>query len=453
MECSPQKIYINFFDIVISGLNMVLLTTKMRINPTKKQEKLLWELSNTCRLLYNQALTERKYLYEAYRCSILYTDQQNALPQLKKQYPRYQSVYSKVLQMTLKKLDGAFKAYFGLRKKGDTTAKWPTFRGKKYFFTLCYNQSGFKLTPQTIRLSHKHPSRTELVFSVPFDLTRYQVKQIELFFDRYENQFYLTVTYDQPEPPFEDNGLYQAFDLGTVKHTAVNLHGKFLESTVKRADKYWEPKFQSLQKRKDHCKKGSKRYRLLSQRLLTIKRKCRNQTKDWQHKQSKNLVQNTKANTIVVGDLSPKQMTKTGRKKGNSMKYQKSLNRGVHNTGHLSRFVELLTYKAKLQGKKVIAIDERNTSKTCAVCGHQKKAMSLSERLYQCEVCGIVRDRDQNAAINIMKRFLSQNALWTGYQYFCKCIANLRYTVNGKMKVSLHSSGEGFSELVESHLL
>jgi putative transposase len=425
----------------------------MRINPIKKQEELLWELANTCRLVYNQALAERKYLYEAYQYSVSYTDQQNALPQVKKYYPNYGFVYSKVLQMTLKKLDGAFKAYFGLRKKEDRTAKLPTFRGKKYFFTLCYNQSGFKVAPQTIRLSHKHPSKIELIFTVPLDFTRYQIKQIELFFDRYENQFYLTVTYDQSEPLFEDNGLYQAFDLGIIKHTAVNLHGKFLESNIKRADKYWEPKFHSLQRRKAHCKKNSRRYRLFGQRLLTIKRKCRNQTKDWQHKQSKNFVRNTKANTIIVGDLSPKQMTKTGKKKGHSKKYQKSLNRGVHNTGHLSRFVELLTYKAKLQGKRVIAIDERNTSKTCAVCGHQKGGIPLSERLYQCEVCGIVRDRDQNAAINIMKRYLSQNALWTGYQYFCNRIANLRYTVNGEMKVSLHSSGEGFSELVGSHLL
>jgi putative transposase len=261
-----------------------------------------------------------------------------------------------------------------------------------------------------------------LTFSIPIDFTSYKVKQIELFFDRYDKKFYLTVTYDQPEPPFEDNGLYQAFDLGTIKHTAVNLQAKFLESTVKRPDKYWEPKVQSLQRRKDHCKKGSKRHRLFSQRLLTIKRKSSNQTKDWQHKQSKNFVQNTKANTIIVGDLSPKQMVKNGRNngKGKITKYHKSINRGVHNTGHLNRFVELLTYKARLLGKRVITIDERNTSKQCSFCGHKKSHLPLYQRIYHCESCGTVLDRDQNSAINIMKRFLSHNALWTSYQYFEK---------------------------------
>jgi len=432
---------------------MVLLTRKFRIHPTQSQEELLWNLSETCRLLYNQALAERRYLYEMYQYSVSYKDQQNALPQLKQHDPSYKSVYSKVLQMTLKKLDGAFQAFFGLQRNGDSTVRLPTFRGKQYFFTLCYNQSGFKLTDQTLQFSHKHPSNTELLFAVPFDFTRFQVKQIELFLDRYDNHFHLTVTYDQPVPPFVDNGRYQAFDLGTMKHTAVNLQGKFLESIVKRHDKYWEPQIQSLQRRKDHCKNGSRRYRLFSQRLVTIRRKSANQTKDWQHKQSIHLLQNTKANTIIVGDLSPKQMVQKGRKNGKMGRYQKSINRGVHNTGHLGRFVELLTYKAQLLGKRVITIDERNTSKTCAVCGHQKKSMPLFERVYHCEVCGIVRDRDQNSAINIMMRFLSQHALWMGYQSFLKRIDNLRYTVNGKTKVSLHLVGEGFTELVGSHLL
>jgi ribosomal protein L37AE/L43A len=100
--------------------------------------------------------------------------------------------------------------------------------------------------------------------------------------------------------------------------------------------------------------------------------------------------------------------------------------RGVHNTGHLNRFVELLTYKAKLLGKRVITIDERNTSKICSVCGHKKSRMPLYQRIYHCKSCGTVLDRDQNSAINIMKRFLSHNALWTSYQYFEKNVRNIR---------------------------
>ncbi|WP_369798615.1 zinc ribbon domain-containing protein [Methanosarcina sp. WH1] len=50
--------------------------------------------------------------------------------------------------------------------------------------------------------------------------------------------------------------------------------------------------------------------------------------------------------------------------------------------------------------------------------------LPLWERTIKCD-CGNVIDRDRNSAINIMERFLSQNALWTGYQRFSD---NLRQT-------------------------
>ncbi|MHA1207260.1 MAG: RNA-guided endonuclease InsQ/TnpB family protein [Candidatus Hodarchaeales archaeon] len=287
-------------------------------------------------------------------------------------------------------------------------------------------------------LAHKHPEAVELIFSIPLDFTNTkvkQIKQVEVFQDRYDNQFYVAVTYEQESPPYIDNGYYQAFDLGITKHTAVNSSGKFLETTVKRPDKYWLQHIRSLQQRRDHCLKNSRRHRLLSQRLRSIQRKNANQTKDWQHKQSKKLLQNTKANTLIVGDLSVKKMV-SNRKNSQKYKYQKSLNRGVYNTGHLGRFVELLTYKARLIGKRVIVVDERFTSKTCAFCGHKKEHMPLSERTFHCEICGIVIDRDQNSAINIMKRFLSHNALCTGYQQFLISVDNLRQTIYDKKKFS-----------------
>ncbi len=431
---------------------MVILTRKFTIIPNEQQTEVLWELSETCRTLYNLALAERKLFYDNYNNCITYKDQQNALPRLKRLFPRYLQVYSKVLQMTLKKLDAAYQAFFGSLKSGDSTTRPPSFRGKHYFFTLCYNQSGFAITKQTIRFSHKHPSMTELHFPVPFDFTTTVVKQVEIFQDRYDMRFYLAITYEQKSLEYVDNGLYQAFDLGIIKHTAVNLHGKFLESIVKRPDKYWQNRIQLLQQRRDHCKKDSRRHRLFSQRLRSIQRKCANQTKDWQHKQSKNFLQNTQANTIIVGDLSPKQMI-AGKKNKKKSKYQKSINRGVHSTGHLSRFIELLTYKAELIGKRVIVIDERATSKTCAVCGNKKCRFPLSERFYQCEICGFAIDRDKNAAINIMKRILSHHALWTGYHQFISAVDNLRNTVNGKTKISHSFADSGFGELVENHLL
>ena len=121
------------------------LTQKIRINPSKKQEYLLWILSEKCRLLYNFALAERIENYQQNKRTsmekrhyISYSSQSRALPILKDKYPEYRWVYSKVLQTTLKKLDANYQSFFSLWKKRDKIItqlnKWKLFkRGNNQF--------------------------------------------------------------------------------------------------------------------------------------------------------------------------------------------------------------------------------------------------------------------------------------------------------------------------------
>ena len=109
-----------------------------------------------------------------------YTKQQNDLPEIKEKYPEYEWVYSKVLQMTLRKLDANYKSFFALWGNGDKKARPPKFKSKKYFTTLCYNQSGFKITKNSVVFSHKHPSKELLEFEIPKELVpNEKIKQIE----------------------------------------------------------------------------------------------------------------------------------------------------------------------------------------------------------------------------------------------------------------------------------
>ena len=68
-----------------------------------------------------------------------------------------------------------------------------------------------------------------------------------------------------------------------------------------------------LQSRRDHCKKKSRKWRYLNNVLKKHKRKCSRQTKDFQHKLSRRIVENTKANTIIVGDLNVKGMAQSSK--------------------------------------------------------------------------------------------------------------------------------------------
>jgi putative transposase len=377
------------------------LTQKIRIFPTPEQAQVLWALSERCRLLYNIALAER---VEKWRSGtpVGYVKLANALPKTKEEYPEYGWVYSKVLQGVLRQLDADYRSFFALWKT-DPTAMPPGFKGKKHFTTMIYNQSGFWAGKGRIALSHFY-NDTPLEFAIPDNLSFEEVKQVSIFM--YGNDFYLSVIYEKPEKPYTDNGLYQAIDLGVGKIvTAVNSQGKFLEVENPRTDKYWQPKVEDVQSKRDHCRKVSRKWDRYNHKKRKMEKKRDNQMRDLQHKQSRKLVDNTKANTIVIGDLSVKSMPQSDRI---PKRMKKGLNRTTQNCGYLSRFAGYLAYKAELAGKKVIEISEKGTTKTCCVCGKEHD-MQIWDRAMECD-CGNGLDRDRNSAVNIMVRFLSQSA-------------------------------------------
>ena len=396
------------------------LTQKTRIYPTQEQLEVLWDLSEKCRLIYNFALSERienwkeqSKLPKNQRKYINYSKQQNELPEIKQKYPEYKWVYSKVLQMTLKKLDGSYKSFFSLWRNGDKDARPPKYKGKDYFTTLCYNQSGFKIENNLISFSHKHPSKTELSFDIShYSLTKdaKKVKQVEIFTKK--GKWFVSITYEIQEPEYIDNGKYQAIDLGISNIvSAVNLDGKFIQIKNRRADLYWKKKLEEVQSKRDHCKKYSRRWKKYHRKFCKMKSKCANQLKDFQHKISRQIVENTKANTIIVGDLDVRAMAKRKEttRSPRQNKANNTLNHSMQNTGSLGRFVQFLTYKARKIGKRVIRIDESYTTQTCAKCGKRIKR-KLSERIINCD-CGHQMDRDLNSSINIMVKFLQSDDL------------------------------------------
>ena len=400
----------------------IQLCRKVEIFPMDDQKEVLWALSERCRLIYNFALAERREIYEKTGRGMAYTKQQNTLPGIKKKYPEYSWVYSKVLQMTLKSLSADYKSFFALKKNGDKNARPPSFKGKKYFTTMNYNQSGFRLDRKNNKISFTqfYKKDVELSFSVPDYLMDgiKRVIQISIFHNHDNDKFYLSLTYEEKvKKEYLDNGLYQAIDPGITKIvTAVNSAGKFFEVKTPRHDKYWNPIIDSLKSKRDHCLKGSRKWNRYNKTYRTCESRRAHQIKDFEHKLSRKMVDNTKANTIIIGKLDVKNMAQ-------SDKATKGLNRATQSTGYLSRFIGFLTYKSELAGKKLIEINEEDTSKTCC-CDGKKHDMPIWVRTMKCD-CGNVIDRDKNSAVNIMVRFLSQNALWTGYR---EVLDNLRKT-------------------------
>ena len=113
-----------------------------------------------------------------------------------------------------------------------------------------------------------------------------------------------------------------------------------------------------------------------------------NQEIDYAHKLSKKLVDNYEI--IGLEDLNVAGMLRNGR-----------LSRRIAHAsfGRLRRWT---TYKSGWYSSKVVLVDRfYPSSKTCSDCGAVKTKLSLSERSYDCSDCGLIIDRDLNAALNI----------------------------------------------------
>jgi putative transposase len=94
----------------------------------------------------------------------------------------------------------------------------------------------------------------------------------------------------------------------------------------------------------------------------------------------------------MIEDLNVKKMIQEG-----------SLSKSIQDAAWAS-FVNILLFKAEKAGKEVVLIDPKNTSQACSSCGALPKIKkTLKDRQHSCD-CGLVLDRDHNAALNILNK-------------------------------------------------
>src|SRR6266545_7285440 len=79
--------------------------------------------------------------------------------------------------------------------------------------------------------------------------------------------------------------------------------------------------------------------------------------------------------------------------------------------GASDKLYDFITYKATLAGVAIVTIDPRNTSRTCAACGHCSKSNRKSQSEFVCKACGHRAHADVNAARNHRARALTKQAL------------------------------------------
>ena len=129
----------------------------------------------------------------------------------------------------------------------------------------------------------------------------------------------------------------------------------------------------------------------LEKQIRLIHRRLSNIRNNHLHQATTKIVK-TKPSKVVMETLNIKGMMKN-----------RHLSKAIAQQG-LYEFKRQLDYKCQLYGIDFVEADKwYPSSKTCSECGHVKTRLSLSERTYICEDCGVVIDRDYNASINLSR--------------------------------------------------
>jgi len=379
----------------------MLLCTKIRLEVSPEDAATLEFMQGKCRGLYNWwvgRLRDGEQWPGAYSAK-------KSLQESKQHDPELCLVYGKLLHEVYFRLDKAMNAFYRRVKAGETPG-FPRYRKRHEFFTLCYPAMYIKITGNTVTLptggGGKHGKKgypdsvARLTESPPVAF-----REVAITRDARAN-YYASFVSEQEEQASASQGAI-AFDLGIkTLATGVNEQGRVFRIGGFKGTRWYNKQLDKIRSKRDKCKKKSKRYIYLSHVYKRVSEKKRQKQRDSLHKASHLISHKLVARTVVVGELSQRQMVTKQHVERN-----KHLNRSVFNDWGCSTFVHMLLYKCQLYGKEFHQISERDTSKTCHVCG-RKQAMPLYKRMYRCENCGLIMDRDENSAHNILMRFLAR---------------------------------------------
>lgn len=377
----------------------MLLCTKIRLEVSTRDAATLEFMQGKCRALYNWWVGR---LRGGERWPG-WAKAKKTLQESKQYDPELCQVYGKLLAEVYFRLDGAMQAFFRRLKAGEKPG-FPRVRPRHCFFTLVYPAMYIQVEGRALRLPTGGRGKNKHFPDVVATLTEPApsgYKEVAISRDA-RGHYYASFVAEREEETCDTNSVV-AFDLGIkTLATGVNDQGRVYHVGGFKGAAWYNKQLDTIRSKRDRCKKQSRRYRSLSKVYKRVSEKKRRKQQDSLHKASHLIAHTLVERTVVVGDLSQRQMSMKQHQERN-----KHLNRAVFNDWGLSTFMQMLTYKCQLYGKDLHFVDERNTSKMCSGCG-QVQAMPLWKRTYCCAACGLVMDRDENSAHNILMRFLAR---------------------------------------------
>lgn len=353
-------------------------TYKFRLYPSKVVEQKMLRTLDLCRFTYNTLLDELGSWDNISRYEL-----QTRIADLEICNPELREVYSKTLQYENYRLFSNLKALGETKKKGRKVGRL-RFKGKGFFKTFAYNQSGYKLLMtgkrcQTLRLS----KIGDILIRCHRNLDG-SIKQVVIKKEQSGKWFAFLITDEKKEVKPKviknvigiDTGLIDVlWDSDNVK----TPNPKYLNKYAKQ--------LASCQRKMSHKKKGSNNRNKFRIRLARRYEKLTNVRTDFIHKVTRYYADNYDA--VGMEDIDYSKMAKG--------QFGKSFLDSC-----CGKIRQQMLYKVESTGGRFVAVDYKGTTIRCNQC-QTRVEKELWERMHNCPTCGISIPRDYNSALEIKR--------------------------------------------------
>ncbi|MCG9132514.1 transposase [Candidatus Poribacteria bacterium] len=365
---------------------------KYRVYPMRVQERWLYAELKHQKRLYNYMLQMRNQMWEYGSVSVSMYDQINHLKKLRENNSHYSKHPQDMQVSTIKRVNAA-KAHFFRRCKGKEKKKGhPRYKSSVRSVTWCLRKiKGVRQNP-ICETGKRHN-----MLKVP-KLGEVKIRQHRRFIGdprevtlkKTARGWYCFIVCEVPDTlkcvPKSACGV----DVGTHDFLTTS-EGEKVENP--RFYRQAERKLVRLQRDLSRKEYRSKRWYKTKDGLAKQADIVACQRLDFIAKTAYNLFHHKGFDVVVVEKLKPSNMVKN-----------RYLAKSISDVAW-GMFFEWLEWVAKRDGKHFHKVDPAHTSKTCSNCCQRVNGkMSLSVRTFECKHCGLILDRDHNAAVNILHR-------------------------------------------------
>lgn len=382
----------------------MLIAHRIALDPNNVQATYFARACGVARFAYNWALDEWQRQYEAWKAdNSLPKPSQHALRRQlnaikREQFPWMLEVTKCAPQMAIIQLGEAFKNFFSGR------ARCPKFRKKGVHdrFTLTNDQ--FDIDGCRIRIPNLGWVRMR-------ESLRFTGKILSATISRVADKWFVSITVDTQDnshlpqaenEPQDENQVCGKFrrsqnqgavgvDLG-ISALATLSTGETIPGP--KPHKALLGRLRRLSRSLSRKQKGSRNRQKAKAKLAKLHARIAAIRSDALHKLTTNLTR--RFHTIGIEDLNVR-----------GMMANRHLARSIADMSFFE-FRRQLEYKARMRGGVVKVADRfYASSKTCSACGSVQEKLPLSIRQWTCPECGVVHDRDVNAAINLKNMAVS----------------------------------------------